>query len=265
MIGEPGQTQYDLKFNLFGFPVRVHPGFFLISVLFGQGAISLGNDLGLNAGVSLLVIIVVFFLSILIHELGHTFAFRLYGVSSSVCLYWMGGLAIPSNFNRRSLTSNQQIVVSLAGPIFGLLFGGVLVGIVYAVGGSVEFHPPNLTGERKNLFPALLPNFLAVPEFVRRYPPLVIFLSSGLYINIFWNVMNLVPVYPLDGGQIAREIYLQFNSRNGIQNSLMLSLFAGAGIAILALMSQDTFIALLFGYLAYMSYMSLQRMNGQRW
>ena len=126
MFQEPGRTQYDLNFNLFGFPVRVHPGFFVISILFGQGAISLGSRLGLNAGVSLLVIIVVFFLSILIHELGHTFAFRMYGVRSSVCLYWLGGLAIPDRSSRR-LTSNQQIVVSLAGPAFGLLFGAVLV------------------------------------------------------------------------------------------------------------------------------------------
>ena len=51
--------------------------------------------------------------------------------------------------------------------------------------------------------------------------------------SIFWAILNLMPVYPLDGGQIARELFLIFNARNGIRYSLMLSIMTGAGLAVL--------------------------------
>ena len=90
---------------------------------------------GVNAGVGILLVIVLFFVSVLIHELGHTLAFRYFGVPSYIVLTWMGGLAVPGSGNiwgrqsSRSLDSNQQIVVSLAGTHFWLfnlrLFGAV--------------------------------------------------------------------------------------------------------------------------------------------
>ena len=87
----------------------------------------------LNAGVVILIIASVFFLSVLIHELGHTLAFRFFGIDSHIVLYWMGGLAIPGggmgawNGGRtKRLNPNEQIVVSLAGPAAGLLLGGLL-------------------------------------------------------------------------------------------------------------------------------------------
>jgi len=43
-----------------------------------------------------------------------------------------------------------------------------------------------------------------------------------LFINVLWGIVNLLPVYPLDGGQIAREVLVAVNPRAGIQQSLML-------------------------------------------
>ena len=268
LFQEPKKTQYDLNFNLFGFPVSVHPLFFAISFFFGRSAIESGNNLGLNAGVSLLVVIAVFFLSILIHELGHAFAYRYFGHGARIVLYWLGGLAISdqsSVWNRRlSLGSNQKIIVSLAGPVLGMLFGMLLVGIVYAVGGTVEFVPPSFVGEQKNVFPALIPIFSR--ETVDSNPALVIFLFSGLYINLFWNLMNLVPVYPLDGGQIARELFMQHDKTGDpVRNSAMLSIISGGLVCVLGLISGDFFIAFLFGYLAYQSYVAINPYGGRRW
>ena len=140
-LSEPGQTAYDINFSFLGFPVRVHPAFFILPLLLGKGLVG-----GMNLGVGLLLVAVLFFISILIHEVGHAIAFRYYGIPSRIVLYWMGGLAIPGggggkwgNSNRPtgSLNSNQQIVVSLAGPVFGFLLAAVLAGIVYLVGGQV--------------------------------------------------------------------------------------------------------------------------------
>ena len=236
--------------------------------MFGQGAIEFGSEFGLNAGVSLLVVIAVFFLSILIHELGHALAYRYFGHGARIVLYWLGGLAISDQSNiwnrSLSLTPNRKIIVSLAGPVLGMLFGALLFGIVYAVGGTVRFIPPNLVGEQKNVFPALIPIFSR--EYLDANTALVIFLYSGLHINLFWNLMNLLPVYPLDGGQIARELFMKYDkSGEPVRNSTMLSVITGATIGALSLLSKDIFIAVLFGYLAYQSYNSLNPYGGRRW
>jgi len=85
------------------------------------------------------------------------------------------------------------------------------------------------------------------------------------WINIFWGLINLLPVYPLDGGQVARDLFsLSQNPHEGITNSLRLSVATGAAAALLGLVVlQSIFIALMFGYLAYTSYRTLQAYAGR--
>jgi Zn-dependent protease len=88
--------------------------------------------------------------------------------------------------------------------------------------------------------------------------------NSTLFVCVIWGVMNLLPIFPLDGGQIAREIFVTLRPHDGIQQSLMLSivvaiLTAAAGY----LFMQSIFIALLFGYLAFTSYATLQAYRGR--
>ena len=71
-LSEPGRTAYDMQFSFFGFPVRVHPAFFIMPVLLGRGLISPE----VNTGVGLILVMGMFFVSILIHELWHAIAFR---------------------------------------------------------------------------------------------------------------------------------------------------------------------------------------------
>ena len=113
-LSEPKRTGYDLNFSLLGFPCRVHPAFFILPLLFGRSFVGGANPV--NTGVGLVLIAALFFVSILVHELGHAIAFRRFGIDSRIVLYWMGGLAIPDSgnpwggrSNSRSLTSNQQL------------------------------------------------------------------------------------------------------------------------------------------------------------
>ena len=82
----PPATRYDLNFNLFGFPVRIHPLYWLLSLLLASGSRNL---------LYILVFFVVIFVSLLIHELGHAFALRSMGQESQIVLYHGGGLTIP--------------------------------------------------------------------------------------------------------------------------------------------------------------------------
>ena len=112
----PPSTRYDLRFNLAGIPVRVHPLFWLIALLLGSSSRNI---------VQILIWIVAVFVSILIHEMGHALAFRRYGQPSSIVLHMSGGLTIPESISwggrsaNVGFSPNENIFISLAGPFAG--------------------------------------------------------------------------------------------------------------------------------------------------
>lgn len=258
-LSEPPATGYDLNFTLFGFSIRVHPAFFILPLLLGGWAL---QNPAMNAGLTLLVLVTVFFVSILVHELGHAFAFRYFGQPARVVLYWMGGLAIPDSGggpwmprSNRSLTPGQQIIISLAGPVFGFLLAALLIGIVIAMGGSVYF-----TTDR--FMPMFLPD---MPKDMRGNAAgqaLELFFRLGIWVNIFLNILNLAPVYPLDGGQVARQLFLLNDPWNGLKYSYFLSIAIGALIAIASFARDDQFLGIFFGFMAWSNYMTMQQTGG---
>ncbi len=246
LLGEPPRTPWDLNFWLFGFPVRVHPLFWLVAIFLGAS----GDVRGL------LTWVVVLFVSILLHELGHATAMRAYGLQPSILLYGLGGLAIYNQLGASRSGAPQprsQILISLAGPGAGFLLAAVLIAAIKLSGHHVEFFPLGVDG------PWIVTDPIGSPLFGR-------FLRQLLFFNIIWGLVNLLPVYPLDGGQIAREILVNLNPRDGIRQSLMLSVFAAAGVAVFAVSIDEWFVVILFGYLAYSSYTTLQSYRGRgRW
>ena len=90
------------------------------------------------------------------------------------------------------------------------------------------------------------------------------FVNNFLFINVLWGMVNLLPVYPLDGGQIAREVFLKLNLRDGIRQSLILSMITAGALAVIGLgLWGRPFVGLFFGYLAYTSYATLQSYSGR--
>lgn len=157
-----------LRFSLFGFPVVIHWFFWINAALIG-GALDATGPAAFQA---LLVWMAVVLVSILIHELGHAFAMRQLGDRRvAVVLFALGGYAQGS----LPRTRGQDVWVSFAGPL--------------AQAGAGFF----------------------VLLCLRAYPGVVSgLLGKGLvqfvYASIFWAVLNLVPVLPLDGGRIAAAI-----------------------------------------------------------
>ena len=247
-LAEPPQTQYDLHFQLFGIPVRVHPFFWLAGVILGASS---GDSTGLFIWVGVL------FVSIVIHEFGHAFTMRYYGESPRVVLYMMGGLAIADSsawsvgYGKASRSPQNQILISAAGPGAGFLFAALILIVIVMSGGQVSF---------VQSFPFFWDFELSIPRADNPY--LYRIVDSLLYVNICWGLVNLLPVYPLDGGQISREVCMHMYS-DGVVRSLWLSVFAGGGMAVAGLLFfHQMFIAILFGLLAYSSYMTLQQYRG---
>ncbi len=240
----PPPTHYDLRFNVLGIPVRVHPLFWLIALI-----------LGASGDVLLIPIwILVIFISILIHEVGHALAFRRYGQRSSIILHFAGGLTVPeqvswgSSLANVALTPNQQIFISLAGPGAGFLLAGLVIAGVVGIGGAI------LSTRLLGLIP--LPLTAILPFSNRVISALVTML---LWVNIFWGLINLMPVYPLDGGNVSRNILIQSNPMDGVRRSLWVSVIAGGLIALVGLLVfRSIYMALLFAILAFQSYQMLQ-------
>lgn len=241
----PPPTRYDLRFNLAGFPVRVHPLFWLIAVLLGYSS----GDI-----VQILVWVAVVFISILVHELGHALAFRRYGLSSQIVLHFAGGLTVPestywgSRWANVALGPNQNLFISLAGPVAGFLLAALVMAGVVLAGGSI------LTSRLLGVIP--LPAMALLPFGGN---VLSMFVTALLWVNLFWGVINLMPVHPLDGGSVIRNILIQIDPVDGVRKSLWISVIAGAVIAIVAFFFLGSiFMAILFGFLAFQSYQSLQ-------
>lgn len=263
MLGEPQPTQADIHFNVAGFPVRVSPWFWAVSLLLGLRSFD-GEPVG-----SLLSVGVVF-VSILVHELGHAVMQRRYGGYPRIVLHGFGGLAMCGDCDR---SPRRQILISFAGPLAGFLLAAIALGVLWSVSGYLTIELAGSTGEwRSQLDPAIERRLIPVSLF--GFTVWYVALSSVsmnvlfimlLWINVVWGLINLLPVYPLDGGQIARELFtLRGDPQQGIIRSLQLSIATGAVMAAVGLLTMGSLLtALLFGFLAYSNYRTLQAYTGR--
>jgi stage IV sporulation protein FB len=87
-------------------------------------------------------------------------------------------------------------------------------------------------------------------------------IADLLQVNIMWGFINLFPIYPLDGGRIARELFTLRDPRQGVIQSLQLSAGTAVLVAAYALLNQRIYMCLMFGFLAYGSFQTLQAYRG---
>lgn len=179
-----------------------------------------------------IVVVAAILISILVHELGHAVLQRAFGGQPEIVLYAFGGYASAYGV-RESWWRN--ILISLAGPFAGFFLAGLVWGYV------------QLAGE---------------PEA----PMARVFVSAMLWINIVWGVLNLFPIWPLDGGRVAREVLiLLMKPSTGIVVSLAISAVVAAGLALWCwVQTQSVWNTALFGMLAYQSYETMQQYRASR-
>ncbi len=258
LLGEPPPTKADLHFRLFGFPVRVHPFFWVICLFLLLGREKIVPQ-------EALVWIIVVFVSVLVHELGHAFMQRHYGGHPWITLHGLGGLTSCQDYDRRP---RSQIAVLLAGPGAGFLLAAVVLLVVRAAGHHVGVvFLPQLDDLKALYFSgnSLVPMPL-VTAYFEGFPSRMVdnFVFYLLWVNVLWGLLNLLPIYPLDGGQIARELFTLRNARQGIITSLWLSIITAACVGVWGLRTGSIFVPFLFGYLAYTNFQTI-RAYQQHW
>jgi stage IV sporulation protein FB len=192
--------------------------------------------------------IVVCFGSILLHELGHVYAFRAFRVRAEVVLYGWGGMAIP----RSGLSGSfPRLVVALAGPFAGFCLAGLTLLAANCSGSSISLG-----------FHMFLPVLAVVPR-AAAYSHWHLLWNDLLWVNFYWGLVNLLPIYPLDGGHAALAIFEQADPRHGRRKSLILSAALAAAVAIFGISEQSSYLAIMFGILAVSSLQSLDGLRGR--
>jgi Zn-dependent protease/CBS domain-containing protein len=154
--------------------VRIHFTFllFLAWVVLAANAAG-GAGSALSAGLFFILL----FASVLLHEFGHIFVARRFGVRTpAVTLLPIGGVA---QMERIPEEPRRELAIALAGPAVNLVIGGA---IVLALGG-LPSHPAMELG---NLGEA--------------------FWTHLAFANLALALFNLLPAFPMDGGRALRAL-----------------------------------------------------------
>ncbi len=139
----------------------------------------------------------VILVSVLIHEYGHALTARLFGQDPVIELVGMGGV---THRNGPRLKLWQEFLVVFNGPLAGLLL------CIAAAILEVYLHPD--------------------PHSVWGYT-----LAITVLANFFWTVINLLPIYPLDGGHLLKIILEGMFGLKGIRMALLVSIIVGGALA----------------------------------
>lgn len=177
-----------IRFSLFGIPVEVQPFFWITLVILGG---ALGAD-STAAVFKIVLFVLAGFISILIHELGHALTARSFGATSAITLQAFGGYAAYSGARMSRL---QSFLITAAGPAIQCALG------------------------------------LAVLLLLRSLPDLsnhgFYFLQILMIISFVWAILNLLPVLPLDGGQMLNAVLGPARIKITLTISIVVAIVAG--------------------------------------
>ena len=183
--------------TVFGVPIRLHFTFILLLVallFYGVGQ--------RQSGAATVLYVLALFASVLLHELGHTLVARHYGIRTlEIVMFPIGGVSRPE----RPPKANEELWVSIAGPLVNLVIAAGLFAWVYAQTGSVSMTQ------------------LGVPTDAN----LATRVAFG---NLLLCLFNLLPAYPMDGGRILRSFLAL---RKPEEEATRIAAGAGQALAIL--------------------------------
>ena len=177
--------------RVMGIRIGVDPSWFLVLFLYiwilssgYKDTFGRGHD---NKAFALAVVsALLFFMSVVLHELGHALVARRNGIAiTSINLWMFGGLA---NLRSDPRTPGAEFRVAAAGPVVTLLVVLIAIAAGFGIYGSGEFEDALALQSRSN------PAGGAVV------------LGWFANVNAFVLVINLLPALPLDGGRIMRAL-----------------------------------------------------------
>lgn len=158
----------------------------------------------------------VVFVSILVHELGHALTARAFGAKVEIELNGIGGLTSWSS-TEEEFGPGRRATVAAAGSAVGVVFGG-LVWLIATFTGP----------------------FSGVSGFV---------VSNMIWVNVFWGLLNWLPIRPLDGGHLLVSLLQKVTPTRAERIGNVVFLVTAVAALAIALWMERIFIVVLAGWL----------------
>jgi len=216
-----------LRFNLLGFPVTIKPWFWLVAAFLSDALGNMNGEWGLVFGKVAIV-----FVSIIFHEIGHAWFQRKYGGQPEIVLHGFGGYALD---RAGQPTRNQSLWIVGMGPAFSILLGIVACIWIRSLNADASINP-------------------FAPS--RPYTQVEALASFAIFVNLGWAALNLLPIFPLDGGQLLS--YAMYQRQPQLRYRIAMVV---AGLLAFYFLTNGAFFGgIMFGMLAYENF---QRSQGQ--
>lgn len=251
-----------LSFVLFRIPIEIQPlSWLLLAFLGGAFTISGASDL-----YPVLIFVVAGMISIIAHELGHALAGReLMGSSPSIVIHSFGGTT--TNSNMRHMTRARYFAMVLAGPIGGFLpallafillclqVGDVAACLRFVWVTTLPFGVSD--GDVLSLSP-VIEALSGMGMGMGRLNLIMELYTSFFFVGIWWTILNLLPIFPLDGGKLLATLLDNYliAAVVGIVFSVLLLLFA--------LHLQSVYTTLFACYFIYLNWQHFQLFRQSR-
>jgi stage IV sporulation protein FB len=231
----PASSPFDLRWRLLGIRFRIRPSFWIVSALMGWISMSFFGIGAKSFWLCLLLWVLCTFVSVLVHELGHVIMGRFFGQPGDITLAGLGGQAAGKY---EYLRHWERILVALAGPGAGFLFLGlqVLVDssfwnfVIEAL--STNFNSAALLKAKVNIH--LIDWIDPTLRMADNY--LILAMNFLLLMNLIWNLLNLLPIFPMDGGMVLREVCCIISPAGGMKFAYGFSFLLAASVVIYCLL-----------------------------
>ncbi len=159
--------------------------------------------------------------SILVHEMGHAVAFRRYGAQPEIVLHGFGGATTGA-----AQPPMRSIVVSVAGPATG-----------FAVGGAALLAARGISLGESALMEAVV--------------------FDLVFVNIAWGVFNLLPILPLDGGNIVASFFEHTTGDTTQRKARIVSVGTAVAVGVAGLAYGQPYVAMLAALFGSQNFRSL--------
>lgn len=206
---------------VYGTAVRIHVTFLLFLAWIWVAYYQRGGAGAAWDGVAFVALL---FLCVLLHEFGHIFAARRYGVKTPEVTLWpFGGIA---RLERIPEKPSEELVVALAGPAVNVVIAAVLL---IFLGGNV-----------------------GVEHIESIENPQVSLLAKLAAANIFLVVFNLIPAFPMDGGRVLRALLaMRMSHAQATQTAASIGQGLAIGLGVLGIFGNPMLIIIaVFVFLA---------------
>jgi Zn-dependent protease len=221
-------------FRIAGIQLSVHVTFFILLAYVGWEG---WKELGVTGMVLNIAHLLAFFVCVVLHELGHSFMARRFGVKvSRILLMPIGGMA---EFTRMPRLPRHEILIAAAGPAVNFLIVCVLL------------------------------VFTSFPSRAELSTMDISTLQLLLLMNVMMGCFNLLPAFPMDGGRILRALLARrYEYVDATRYAATLGkVIAIAGAAVMAGVFGNFLGALLFIFImaaGELEYRSVRRQEEER-